>query len=99
MLLWVNVDLRSADLGLFEAYEAKVLPLVEAHGGRLALRARAVERTSEVHLLFFPDERRFEAYRADPRRQALQLDWKSCKATTSVVEVEVLHGHPFATEP
>jgi hypothetical protein len=86
----VTIDLANADIAAFESYEAKVLSLVGGHGGRLELRVRAVDGTSETHLLHFPDAAAYEAYRADPRRQALQDEWRSCGATTSAVEVELI---------
>lgn len=90
MLRLVTIDLFGADLTLFEAYEAKVLPLVAKHGGRLEQRLRSLDGTSEVHLLNFPDAAGFEAYRADPARLAAQADWDACRASSVAVEVRRL---------
>ena len=92
MLRLVTIDLGRAELDVFEAYEAKVLPLVDKHGGRLDLRVRAVDGSSETHLLYFPDVEAYEAFRADPFRQAAQDEWLSCGATSSAVEVETVPG-------
>jgi hypothetical protein len=86
----VTIDLGGADLALFEAYEAKVLPLVEQHAGRVEFRVRALDQSSETHLLYFPDAEAYEAYRADPRRQAVQDEWRRCGASSSAVDVEIV---------
>jgi hypothetical protein len=83
----VLIDLTHADLEVFEAYEATVLPLVANHGGRLELRVRALDGLSETHLLYFPSEQAFEAYRTDPARVAAQDDWARCGAKSSVTLV------------
>ena len=64
MRLLVTIDLTRADLGLFESYEAKVLPLVAKYGGRHELRVRSLDASSETHLLYFPDAHGYQAYRA-----------------------------------
>lgn len=64
----VDIDLRKADVGLFEAYEDAVLPLVPQHGGRVEARVRAVTGDREFHLVHFPTDDAYAAYRDDPRR-------------------------------
>jgi len=86
----VTIGLAKADLAAFEAYEAKVLPLVDRHGGALEFRVRALDGSSETHLLRFPDIEAYDAYRADPARQAVQDEWRACGATASAVEVETV---------
>ena len=54
----------------FEEYERRVLPLLAAHGGRLARRLRSADRLVEVHLVEFPSSQAFAAYRDDPARAA-----------------------------
>ena len=54
----------------FDAYESAVLPLLAEHGGRLERRLRARDGRGEAHVVAFPDEDAFAAYRADPRREA-----------------------------
>lgn len=88
MLRLVTIDLTDADVGLFDAYEASVLPLVPEHGGRVVARVRALDGRSETHLLFFPDQTAFEAYRDDPRRAAARSHWESSRATLTVQVVE-----------
>lgn len=88
----VTIDLRHADVDAFEAYEAKVLPLVGKHGGRLEWRLRAADGSGETHLLYFPDTQGYEAFRADPGRQAAQHEWRSCGAISSAVDADVVQG-------
>lgn len=52
----------------FDAYEDAVLPLLAEYGGRLERRVRSLDDGTEVHLVGFPGEQEFGAYRADPRR-------------------------------
>ncbi|WP_191246725.1 hypothetical protein [Amycolatopsis deserti] len=54
----------------FDAYEDRVLPLLAEYGGRLDRRVRSFDDRTEVHLVAFPGEPEFEAYRDDPRRAA-----------------------------
>lgn len=52
----------------FQAYEDRVLPLLAEHGGSLQRRLRSADALTEVHLVWFPSEASFTAYRSDPRR-------------------------------
>jgi hypothetical protein len=62
--------LPAGRLGAFDAYEAAVLPLLAEHGGRLERRVRSLDDRAEAHLVSFPTEEDFAAYRADERRRA-----------------------------
>ncbi len=88
MLLMVQIDLSNADLALFEAYEAQALALLGKYGARLEERLRSVDAASETHLLFFPNEAAFRAFRADPDRAAIQDQWIACGAGSRIVQVE-----------
>lgn len=88
MLLLVTIDLSHADLAAFERYEAEALDLLPRYGGRLDMRVRAVDGQSETHLLFFPDEPAFEAFRTAPERLALAPEWEACGAHSVVHPVE-----------
>jgi uncharacterized protein (DUF1330 family) len=88
LLRLVTIDLTAADLDAFERYETAVLALVPKHGGRLALRVRALDGRTETHLVDFPDEAAFESYRTDPGRLALSGDWERCGARSTVQLVE-----------
>jgi hypothetical protein len=60
--------LPEGQLDAFDAYESVVLPLLAEHGGRLERRLRTVDDRLEAHLVSFPSDEHFAAYRADPRR-------------------------------
>jgi hypothetical protein len=57
-------------LDAFDAYESTVLPLLAEHGGRLERRLRTLDDRVEAHLVSFPGDEDFAAYRADPRRSS-----------------------------
>jgi hypothetical protein len=80
LLRLVTIDLSQADLDVFERYEASVLALLPKHRGRLELRVRALDGQTETHLLYFPDEQAFDAFRSDPARLMLADEWKRCGA-------------------
>lgn len=61
-----------AGVEAFQRYEARVLPLLEAHGARLVRRLSTDDRLTEVHLIEVEREGAIEAYRADARRAELQ---------------------------
>ena len=90
MRLLVTIDLAAADIGTFERYEAVVLPLVAKHGGHVEFRVRALDNTREVHLLTFPDDGTYEAFRSDPNRLAVQALWAASGARTDRIEVRSL---------
>ncbi|MBX3120533.1 MAG: hypothetical protein KF784_15850 [Fimbriimonadaceae bacterium] len=61
-------QLNPDGLQLFDQHEDAVLPLLQEHGGELQRRVRSLDDTVEVHLVWFPSEQAFEAFRDDPRR-------------------------------
>jgi hypothetical protein len=83
----VTVDLATADLALFESFEAKVLQLLPMYGGRLEVRVRAIDNSSETHLLYFPDAQSYESYRSDPARVAALGEWERSGAKSTSIEV------------
>ncbi len=90
MLRLVTIDLAGADLIAFEAYESKVLPLVQRHGGRVELRVRARDGSREFHLLRFPDDATYQRFRDDPLRTGAQDLWRLSGAAISGIEVEAV---------
>jgi hypothetical protein len=86
----VMINLESANIADFEAYEAVVLPLVRKHGGRVEMRVRSISGDREVHLLYFPDSEAFEAYRQDPRRLEGSYLWEASRAQSEVVLVDLV---------
>jgi len=84
----VTIDLTGADLEMFDAHEAEVLALLPKHSGRLEMRVRTLDGSSETHLLAFPDAQSFEGYLSDPQRVAALSRWEGCGARSTVVLVE-----------
>ena len=75
----------------FLAYEAAVLPSLEAHGGALERRLRRVEAGGdvvEVHVVRFASTAAFGAYRADPARMAHRALLAASAAEIEVLELE-----------
>jgi len=68
LMLALVVDLESAAVAPFDAYERRVLPLLARHGGRLDRRLRTADGRTEIHLLSFADRAGYDAYVADPDR-------------------------------
>lgn len=91
MLVLVQIDLTSADLHLFDEYEARVLPQLKHYGARLIERLRSVDQQNEMHFLEFPDAEALERFRADPIRASLQDKWRETGAVATLTEV-VRHG-------
>jgi hypothetical protein len=55
-------------LDTFDAYESAVLPLLAEYGGCLERRLRTLDDRVEAHVVSFPSDEDFAAYRTDPRR-------------------------------
>jgi uncharacterized protein (DUF1330 family) len=77
------------------SYEARVLPIVRSHGGRLLSafvpRGDGLNRPDEIHLLEFPSDESFASYRTDPRVQALSVQRARAIASTVVyVSAEII---------
>jgi len=64
-----------------------VLPLLAAHGGRLARRLRSADRLVEVHLVEFRSPEAFAAYRDDPSRAAQARLLEASGAATELLEL------------
>ena len=64
------VDVPSGSVPAFRAYEDRVLPLLQRHGGRVERRLRTPDGTTEVHVLSFDSEDAYRGYLADPERVA-----------------------------
>lgn len=80
-------ELGTAAAEPFDAYERQVLPLLGRHGGRLERRLRTADGRTEVHLLSFPSRTGFDAYRADPAREALRPLLAGLDLSQRVLEV------------
>ena len=80
MRFTIIVFLYATKKGLLalQSFEQKVLPLLEKHGGRLDAAftpnpetTSVDDRPDEIHVLSFPSEAAFVAYREDPKLLAL----------------------------
>jgi hypothetical protein len=83
----VLARLPEGRLADFDAYERAVLPLLGDYGGNLEQRLRTPDNRVEIHVVSFPDEADFAAYRADPRRMAAQPLLESSGATHELLPV------------
>lgn len=71
----------------FQDYEARVLPLLAGHGGRLERRLRNADGTVELHVLSFASRQHYEAFRNDPVRHASAPLLAACGATAELLEM------------
>ncbi len=69
----VLIHLHSGKQAEFEDFERRAMPILRRHGGTLEHRFRGTGGAGpdEIHVLTFPDEAAFAAYRADPEYVAL----------------------------
>lgn len=78
LTLIVHLFATENGLGALRAFEALVLPILKDHGGELldafepsGSISRSDDLPDEVHILRFPSQDAFAAYRADPRHHEL----------------------------
>lgn len=86
-------DVPAADVASFQSYEARVLPLLRSHGGRLERRLRSTDQRFEAHLISFAANAGYQAYLADPNR----VEARGILAGRGVAQrVVVVHDVPVA---
>jgi hypothetical protein len=90
--LAVTLKVPLAGVRDFQAYEARVLPLVAEHGGVLQRRLRNGDGTVECHVLRFPSRAAFDAFRGDQRRATLAPLLAASGATAEVYEMTDVEG-------
>ena len=90
-MIHVLAMISAGDAGVegLRNYEARAVRIIRTHGGRLlsAFVPRQhgnLARPDEIHLLEFPSDESFAAYRADPQVQALSALRARAIATTVV---------------
>ncbi len=76
----------------FQAYEARVLPLIGEYGGTLQRRLRTGDGTAECHIIVFPNQDAFERFKADPRRAAATPLLIASGATAEAFEMADVEG-------
>lgn len=91
LLVAVTLYVRRGRELEFHDFEARALGVAARHGGallraaRLAERAKDEEAPYEFHLLAFPSEEAFAAFRADPERAAMREEAERVLVRTDVV--------------
>jgi hypothetical protein len=81
-------DVPAGGLEAFRRYESAALPLLADHAARLERRLRSADGRREVHILWFPDARALDAFRADPRRRCVGHLLEASGARTELLAVE-----------
>ena len=84
--LWV----RSGAVAEFEAYERKAALIMRRYGGSIEKVIRTGQENSpdipfEIHVVSFPAQEKFAAYRAAPELVALATDRESAILKTVVI--------------
>jgi hypothetical protein len=91
LTLVVILTVRKDALGTFRAFEHRAAAVMATHGGRIertvVAAADAPDLVREVHVVTFPDELAFRAYRGDAR-----LAEVAHLREASVVHTELLVG-------
>ena len=94
LILVAVLKVPQAGIADFLAYEARVLPLVQEHGGTLERRLRNRDGTVECHLLRFPDRDAFQRFRVDPQRAAAAHLLAASGATAEIFEMSDVESGP-----
>lgn len=99
MTLVVILTVRRDAIEKFRAFEKHAAGVMAAHGGRIERTVVVAPDGSpdvfkEIHVVTFPDERAFAAYRADERLARL-----AHLRDESVVHTEVLAGEDGPSYP
>lgn len=87
LLLGLIARVPPDGIAAFNAYEAQVLPLLSDHGGVLQRRLRTEDGSAEIHLVWFPSEAAFAAFRNDPRRNKHAALMTESGATTELLRL------------
>lgn len=91
--LWIYPGQETA----FAAFEREAAAIMASHGGRIdrAIRIREAgsESPYEVHILVFPDDSAFEAYRSDPR--ILQLAQRRSGIIAKTITLDGQFAGPY----
>lgn len=89
--LVVSLWIREANIAAFEAYEQKAHGIMQKYGGsiekiiRLIPSAEQANQPFEVHLVRFPNNQMFDAYRLDAEYKALSLEREAVITKTAVL--------------
>jgi uncharacterized protein (DUF1330 family) len=84
-----TLRIRPGQLSQFEAYERQALAIASRHGGQLEQSIRSTSLAEgenvEVHVLTFPSEAMFAAYRADPVLVSLSALREAAISSTDIL--------------
>lgn len=97
MTIVAIITIRAGALQAFRDYESRVAAIMVEYGGRIERTVfipdeDAVAGAREVHVVTFPDEKSFVAYRADERLLAL-VELRN----DAITATELLIGHDGPT--
>ena len=86
----VSLWIRVGAVAEFEAYERKAARIMQKYGGAIEKVIRTEQESSpeipfEVHLVSFPGQEKFAAYRTDPELLSLAADRESAILKTVVI--------------
>lgn len=99
----VALRVDSGSIGAFERHERAAARTMARHGGRIERVVRTDAPAGEwfeVHLIVFPDDGAFAAYRADPETLALAAERDAAIAATWTFEGRERAGYgPVAGDP
>jgi uncharacterized protein (DUF1330 family) len=91
--LWIHLGQEAA----FAAFEREAAAIMASHGGRIDRANRTREASSEspcaVHIVVFPDDSAFEAYRSDPR--ILQLAQRRSGIIAKTIALDGQFAGPY----
>ncbi|MGE0699867.1 MAG: hypothetical protein AB7O57_12295 [Hyphomicrobiaceae bacterium] len=88
LVLVLCARVPSAGVSDFQAYEARVLPLLAEYGGALERRLRNMDGTVEVHVLRFASRDGLDRFRRDARRTEAAPILERSGASMELIEVE-----------
>lgn len=97
LLLGLIARIPEDGIAAFNAYEALVLPLIAEHGGVLQRRLRTDDGRTEIHLVWFPSEAAFAAFRENPRRTRHAALMTEAGAATELLRLLDVPERPEAT--
>ena len=90
VMLVATIEVRVAATDAFHAFERQAAAIMESHGGRIERAVTIPPEPSantfrEVHIVTFPSDDAYIAYRGDPRLAALAPLRQSAVTSTEVL--------------
>jgi uncharacterized protein (DUF1330 family) len=94
LTLIIHLHLSTTDISAFESFEREASRIMSRHGGRIERAIRIDNHTSnpeipfEIHIVTFPDQAAFDAYRNDSETQRLAE-----RRAQIISRTEIMSGH------